>query len=230
MKIKILYSHLNMTGTDYKVRPQWFDFEKCFQNLLLTAPNIEIHVIYDITRGDFNQNWISNYKPRYILHEIKGGTMEKAAIGLYGVAEELFKGMGDDDLFYFLENDYLHTPGWVNKVINLFENFKGLNYISLYDHNDKYFSPMYDNLASKIFVTDTDHWRTTPSTCGSYIVTKKIFNEDYKDHTTVMGDHNKWLHLNETKNRFILSPIPGLSTHCMDGLMSPTIDWKKINN
>ena len=26
--IKILYSHLNVSGTDYKMRPQWFDFEK----------------------------------------------------------------------------------------------------------------------------------------------------------------------------------------------------------
>ena len=43
-----------------------------------------------------------------------------------------------------------------------------------------------------------------------------------------MGDHNKWIHLNENKNRFILTPLPGLSTHCMEGLMSPTIEWNKI--
>ena len=45
-----------------------------------------------------------------------------------------------------------------------------------------------------------------------------------------MGDHNKWIYLNETKNRFVLTPIPGLSTHCMEGLMSPTIEWDKIEN
>ena len=44
-----------------------------------------------------------------------------------------------------------------------------------------------------------------------------------------MGDHNKWLYLNESKNRFIITPLPGLSTHCMEGLMSPTINWEKIN-
>ena len=92
------------------------------------------------------------------------------------------------------------------------------------------FLPLYDNLSSKIIVTETHHWRTTPSTCGSYIVPKKIFLEDYDIHTKIIGDHNKWLYLNEHKERFILSPIPGLSTHCMDGLLSPTINWKQINN
>ena len=97
-------------------------------------------------------------------------------------------------------------------------------------HNDKYFLPMYDDLVSKIYTTETRHWRTTPSTCGSFIIPKYIFEEDYNDHTSISGDHNKFLHLNELKDRFILTPIPGLSTHCMESLLSPTIDWKQINN
>jgi hypothetical protein len=230
MKIKILYSHLNVTGTDYKVRPQWFDFEKCFQNLLLTSQNMEIHVIFDITRGDLKQNWISKYKTQCIIHEIQGGSMDKAAVEMYKIAKELSNDMDDNDLFYFLENDYLHVDDWDKKVINLFETFQGLNYISLYDHNDKYFLPMYNDLVSKIFVTDTCHWRTVPSTCGSYIINKSIYLEDYETHISLMGDHNKWLALTESKNRFIITPLPGLSTHCMEGLMSPTINWEKIND
>jgi hypothetical protein len=71
------------------------------------------------------------------------------------------------------------------------------------------------------------------STCGSYVTTKKIFDEDFDDHTGItipIGDHHKWVFLNETKDRFILTPVPGLSTHCMEAFLSPTIDWKKINN
>lgn len=230
MKIKILYSHLNVTGTDYKVRPRWFDFEKCFQNLLLTSQNMEIHVIFDITRGDLKQNWISKYGTQCLIHEIQGGSMDKAAVEMYKIAKELSNDMDDNDLFYFLENDYLHVNGWDKKVINLFETFQGLNYISLYDHNDKYFLPMYNDLVSKIFVTNTHHWRTVPSTCGSYIINKSIFLEDYKTHTSLMGDHNKWLALTETKGRFVITPLPGLSTHCMEGLMSPTINWEVIND
>jgi hypothetical protein len=43
------------------------------------------------------------------------------------------------------------------------------------------------------------------------------------------GDHHKFIFLNQTKNRFVYTPIPGLSTHCMEGLLSPCIDWEKIN-
>jgi hypothetical protein len=89
---------------------------------------------------------------------------------------------------------------------------------------------MYDDLVSKIFTSSTHHWKTTPSTCGSFVISKQIFEEDYNEHTTISGDHNKFLYLTSNKNRFILTPLPGLSTHCMEGLMSPTINWKQINN
>ena len=41
-------------------------------------------------------------------------------------------------------------------------------------------------------------------------------------------DHNKFIKLSDERDRFILTPIPGLSTHCVDGLLSPTIEWNKI--
>jgi hypothetical protein len=229
MKIHIFQSHYNVTGTDYKFRPNWFDYEKCFINLLNTieGKDIDLHLIMD---GNIEDNWVKKYKNKFIPHEIEGGNMEKAAMEMYRIAYSLLDKMGDKDLIYFLENDYLHVDGWDRHILDIYQCFEGLNYITLYDHYDKYFNPIYDDLVSKIFVGNTCHWRTTPSTCGSYIVPKHIFIEDYKDHTTIIGDHNKWLNLNETKERFILSPIPGLSTHCMEGLMSPTIDWKQINN
>jgi hypothetical protein len=105
-----------------------------------------------------------------------------------------------------------------------------MHYVSLYDHGDKYLLPIYNNLTSKIFTSPTRHWRTTPSTCGSFIITKKLFKSDFDIHTTVSGDHNKFLELNSNRNRAVLTPIPSLSTHCMEGLLSPTINWEKIND
>lgn len=244
MKIKILYSHLNVSGTDYKNRPKWFDFEKCFENLrssLLNSQQVELHIIYDNTRGDVEQNWINKYIPmvqgglanqnNFFYHDIKGGSMMGAAKEMYRIAKKLSSDMEDNDLFYFVENDYLHVKDWSDKILTLFSTFN-LNggYISTYDHFDKYFLPQYQDLVSKIYATKNHHWRTTPSTCGTYVVNKKTFLEDYDIHTNLEGDHNKWLHLTETKNRFVLSPIPSLSTHCMEGLLAPAIDWKKINN
>jgi hypothetical protein len=176
--------------------------------------------------GKIEDNWIKKYKELYNAYEFKGGSMEIVTKAVYKIIKE-YK-CDSNDLIYILENDYLHVEGWSEKLIELYKTFNELNYISLYDHNDKYFLSQYEDLTSKIVTTNSHHWRTVPSTCGSFIVPKKIFDEDYEIQTTIIGDHNKHIYLNEHRNRFILTPIPGLSTHCADGLMSPTIDWSKI--
>jgi hypothetical protein len=227
-KIHIFYSHYNVEGKGLKFRPHWFDYEKCFINLLNTVQdkNVDIHVVMD---GKIDNNWISKYKQYYVPHEIVGGNITNVTLGVYNIVKNLE--CDKNDLIYILENDYVHVDNWVDKVLDLFKTFDGLNYVSLYDHNDKYtWMHLYEDLVSKIFVTNTHHWRTVPNTCGSYICTKELFLEDYDVQTTVIGDANKWLHLEQTKGRFMLSALPGLSTHCMETLLSPTIDWENTIN
>ena len=225
MKIHIFYRHYDIGGTDHRGRPSWFDFEKCFTNLLetITNKNIELHVVMD---GDPNTNFIGKYKDQYTLHQIKAGGDQSSFFQTWEIAKSI--PMEQTDLVYFIENDYLHLQGWDQKVTELFETYKLLHYVSLYDHNDKYFLPMYEDLVSKIFTTETHHWRTTPSTCGSFIITKQLFDLDYDINTSIVGDHNKFLQLAEERNRMVITPTPGLSTHCMEGLMSPTIKWDKV--
>tara|TARA_R110000822_G_scaffold127456_7_gene263015 strand:+ start:2273 stop:2956 length:684 start_codon:yes stop_codon:yes gene_type:complete len=225
MKIHIFYRHFDISGTDGRRRPQWFDFEKCFKNLLNTieGTQVNLNVIFD---GHVEKNWIDKYKDKFTTHEIKAGGDQSSFFQTWEIVKN--SNIEDNDLIYFLENDYLHLEGWVDKVVELFEKYDLLHYISTYDHNDKYFAN-YDDLVSKIFITDTHHWRTTPSTCGSFIINRKLFDLDYDIHTTVVGDHNKFIDLYNNRQRMVITPIPGLSTHCVDRLLSPTIDWEKIN-
>lgn len=229
--VHIFYSHYNATGKgNNKSRPEWFDYELCFKNLINTIVNSSatLHVVMD---GHVEDNWISKYKDAFISHEIQGGDMIRVTKELYSIVRD--SNIPKSDLIYILENDYLHVDGWLHQINTLYAEFGDLSYVSLYDHNDKYFLPMYDDLTTKIWTTSTHHWRLTPSTCGSYITTKQLFDEDFDDHTGVtvpIGDHHKWLHLGRTKGRFIITPVPGLSTHCMEGLLSPTINWEHINN
>jgi hypothetical protein len=178
--------------------------------------------------GDINQDFTKNYQNKFTLFS----TNYQSSLLSYRALLEYIKEqpMEPTDLIYYLENDYLHTDSWVEKIIELYSTFSNLNYVSLYDHNDKYFLPMYDDLVSKIITTSSHHWRTTPSTCGSYIISRDIFEKDFDIWANAVGDHNTFLYLTEKKNRFTLTPIPGLSTHCMETLMSPTINWKQINN
>ena len=227
MKLHIFYRQYNIQGTDNKNRPSWFDFEKCYDNLLLTLSDTSsnlynLNIVYD----GKDPNWIED-KDFNKFYKIQEGEDFKSFQKTCDIVknDNLIE---DDDLIYFLENDYMHVDGWLNKVLELFQTYNGLDYVSLYDHNDKYFLPMYDNLTSKVFTSQSHHWRTTPSTCGSFITTKQRFNEDFDILSTMRGDHNKWLWLNENRNRFVFTPLPGLSTHCMEGLLSPTIKWKEI--
>lgn len=225
MEIHIYYRHYNVSGNDSKGRPEWFDFEKCYTSLvssLLIDSNTSINIIYD---GDIDDgNWIhgSLYTGFY---PIKAGNDASSFFKTCEIIKNDTK-IQEDDLIYFLENDYFHILGWENKIKELYKTYKGIDYISLYDHNDKYFLPQYDNLVSKIITTKSHHWRTTPSTCGSFIIPKYIFDEDYDILSTMQGDHNKFLWLNQHKNRTVFTPIPGLSSHIMEGLLSPTINWK----
>jgi len=223
--IYIFYRHYNIETTDNRGRPKWFNFQKCFKNLLDTieGKDVQLHVVMD---GVSKHNFINQYKDKFILHEIKAGNDQSSFFQTWEIAKNTL--MESTDLIYFLENDYLHVDGWVNKITELFLTYKLSHYVSLYDHNDKYFLSMYEDLVSKIFVTENHHWRTTPSTCGSFIITRELLESDYDIHTSVKGDHNKFLQLAEERNRMVITPIPGLSTHCMEGLLSPTIKWEKI--
>lgn len=226
MNINIFYRHYNVEGTDNRDRPSWFDFEKCFVNLIDTIQykNVKLHLIMD---GDVENNFVGKYKDSYTLHSISAGNDHNSFWKTWEIVRRL--DLEENDLIYFLENDYLHTYSWVDKIFELYQTYDNLSYVSLYDHNDKYTAPMYDDLFSKIISTKTHHWRTTPSTCGSFIIKKNIFEEDYNDHVNVFGDHEKFLSLKRTKGRTVITPIPGLSTHCMNNLLSPTIDWKKYS-
>lgn len=224
MKIHIFYRHYNVTNPTIipSYRPQGFSYEKSFSNLLETIrgyPNVNLTVMMD---GNKQGTFLEKYGVE--VYEFKGGSDGFSFFETVKYAKN--RNVGDNDLIYFLENDYLHLYGWVDKVIDLFSTFSGLSYVSLYDHNDKYFLPMYGDLVSQIVTTKTHHWRTTPSTCGSFIIPKQILDEDYDILSTMIGDHNKFLWLNENRGRGVITPIPGLSTHCMVGLMSPTINWK----
>ena len=106
-------------------------------------------------------------------------------------------------------------------------------YDNLNDHLDKYIDSGYDDLVSKVFHTDSCHWRTVPSTCNTYagkmgqlkqdMVIHKHFSAASPDGISM--DHAKFVELGRHGRRLI-TPMPGYSTHC-DLLHSPCIDWEK---
>lgn len=222
MKIHIYYRHYNTKSKQEPYRPIWFYYDKCYRNLLETTDNTcRLNVVYD--GNDIKENWIDSYH-KDNAYVIEAGSDWVSFFKTLDIIKN-DTNVNPEDLIYVLENDYMHQHGWPEKIIELFNTVSNIGYVSLYDHMDKYTHSMYSDLLSYIFVTKTHHWRTTPSTCGSFIMNKHLFDADYDILSTMQGDHNKFLWLNSNRGRTVITPIPGLSTHCMNTLLSPTIDW-----
>ena len=217
--IHILYRHTEHISGVGKQRPPEFTYNKCLNNILNTIEgneDITFHLLYD------GKCTIKDDRIHQVV-EFTGGSDKDSFYYTWHYAKNL--SLQGKDLVYFLENDYLHLPGWYEKVIDLYSSFNVPGYVTLYDHLDKYTLEMYSELQSQIYVTKSSHWRTVPSTCGSFIINKQILEEDYDIHTSMCSDHDKFIHLGNTRNRIVINPIPGLSTHCESQFMTPVVDW-----
>ena len=248
MILKIFYLHYNTKKSELKDRPEWFDYENCLINLLGTLEEntsnlyVQLNLVFDGDENSFNDDFSSKYfklndrieSKRYSreVYLINGGSAPKSSQILMTKINKDFS-HGSDDLIYILENDYLHVQGWVSCVEDLVNSGIKFDYLSLYDHGDKYkytenYWDKYDSLRSKIFVSKSRHWRTIPSTCFSFIVKAGILKKDYI-YFNYLRDYYIQKFLQFFKGRVLLSSIPGLSTHCMRRYLSPLIDWREIN-
>jgi hypothetical protein len=220
--IHILYRHTQNSSGFGKNRPEWFSFDKSLDSILSSVENdnnIYFHLLYDgeCDIKDDRINTIINFN---------GGSDWNSYIFAWNYAKQI--NLEDDDLVYIAENDYIHIKGWVSKVLDLFKKYDSIDYVSLYDHPDKYDLSIYPDLSTYILLTKDHHWRITPSTCGSVIFGKQILNEDIDIHTTNPSDHGRFTFLKTNRQRNIITPIPSLSTHCENEWLAPIIEWNKI--
>jgi hypothetical protein len=221
--IHILYRHTSHTSGMGKNRPHWFSYEKSLNNLLSTIEGLDFvkfHLIYD---GECN---ITDPRIHHI-ENIKAGSDCNSYFYSWHYAKSL--NIGDKDLIYIAENDYAYVHGWIHKIKELFDAYEDLDYVTLYDHNDKYNPIMYPNLATYLFITKSHHWRITPSTTGSVIFGKRILDEDFDIHSVNCSDFGRYEFLRTNRNRNVLSPIPSLATHCEVEWLAPVIDWEKTH-
>jgi hypothetical protein len=237
-QLHIFYRHVHVKAEAHsrdpgKLRPAWFSHAACWRNLLQTiaadpqGQHVQLHVMYDGTVEDLQTDFIAPYVVNQTLglqlHLISAGS-DKAS-SLITLAHVRGANLPPQDIVYFLENDYLHQHGWVSKVFELFNGQQAFDYVSLYDHKDKYLLPMYEGLQARLVISGSHHWRSTPSSCASYLVSKAGLDRDYDVLSAGKPDYLFFADLVEGRGRTLLSPIPGLSTHAMRGYLSPHVDW-----
>lgn len=242
-QLHIYYRHVHVkadkTSRDpNKHRPAWFSHETCFRNLLNTifndplAHRVTLTIVYDGSVEDFTQDFIAPYyaTPEFglQLQFIKAGSDLNSFLITLGMAR--VSALASGDLIYVLENDYLHQHGWVSKVFGLYESGIKFDYVSLYDHRDKYHYEMYAGLTAKLVYSPTHHWRTAPSTCASFILERQILERDYEVFSSGLTDYYFFSRLIGERGGVLLTPVPGLATHSMEGYLSPVVDWERLAN
>ena len=141
----------------------------------------------------------------------------------------------NSDLFYFLEDDYLHTKDAITEMLFTYEKISSqLNReIFLCPADYPYLYSTIDN--TKLFFGNMRHWRTINETLITFLTSKKMIIKYLKE-LKLMGTkrhHPMELQLHKIyENEYCLSPIPSLAMHATNinttyGL-PPNFDWKKV--
>ena len=229
--IRIFQRHCNFsTQSANKPRPDWFDREKIFDSFISTLDErVDYTAFHDSGNGNIEDHFLSDKDVKKV--SMLGGNDAQSFLNVLNYVIE--QNYDDNDIIYFLEDDYLHKIGWIDILLEGFE-YIGADYYTLYDHPDKYYLQMYEDLQSKIIATPSVHWRTTPSTTNTYACKLKTLKKHLPIHIKSCDlvekwtkDHDKFTELwNAGSN--LISCIPGCSTHVEGNMLSPTINWSQI--
>ena len=214
-----------------KIKPDFITNEICLKNFVdVFLPN-DFTIIADNISKD-TKKMILKYVPEDCIQYVKVGH----GAGTFNLALDLALTYNDDEIVYFIENDYLHTSD-AKKILE--EGFDiGASFVSLYDHPDKYLAPdrggnpYCDGGAedTRVYLTNNSHWKITNSTTMTFAAKVKTLKENEKilrDFTNETHPHDfqMFLKLREN-NKLLITPIPGRSTHGETAWLSPLIKWK----
>ena len=233
LPIEIFVRHCHYSSVSaHKKRFPSFSKELCFDNLMTTlegSEKVNLTLFLDTFHPMEGEHFLRKQE-RYPIIPFKGGS--EASSFLFMLEYVYNQKFSPGTIIYFLEDDYLHRPDW-QRVLREAFTLPGIDYATLYDHQDKYFFPQYAQLHSKIFHTPSCHWRTTPSTTNTYATLFKTLKKDIDIHRcyslgrTITADHDKFCKLADGGS-VLVSSIPGFSTHAEPDFASPCTDWEKI--
>jgi hypothetical protein len=148
--------------------------------------------------------------------------IEWTNMGVHENAKHQYDFVDDSEYFLFQECDYLYLP---DKRVGemMLEAAKQCDFISPYDHPDKY-----PHEVSDIKIIGGRHWKHTISTTSTFMARGEMVRKEL-DLFRGFGweDHGRWVKLGEMGYK-LYTPIPSLATHCVEGCLSPAIEWRGV--
>jgi hypothetical protein len=230
--MKIIY-RISDAGYN-KVKPSYVNNENCLANFCKV---FSTH-IKDITIIADN---VSENTYEMIKRYIDPSNITKVSIGhgagTFNLALTEALKFEDNEIVYFVENDYIHRQK-ADEV--LLEGFNlGSDYVALYDHPDKYIdgaNPLVEGGGeiTRVMLSKSCHWKFTNSTTMTFAAKVKTLRDDeyvLRSFTSESypRDFDMFLKLREI-GRGLITPIPGYSTHGETKWLSPLNNWHDICN
>lgn len=213
-----------------KVKPEYINNENCLKNFVSVFGNQNLEIIADNCSKETLQ-MITKYNHPNRITPVSVGH----GAGTFNLALSEALKSNDNEIVYFVENDYLHKlDSWfvLEQGIEL-----GADYVSLYDHPDKYIdgaNPYVEGGGeiTKVFLSNSCHWKLTNSTTMTFAAKVKTLREDEEilrsfTQGSYPRDFEMFLALRD-KGRSLITPIPGYATHGETAWLSPLTKWNEI--
>jgi hypothetical protein len=233
--MKIIY-RISDTGYN-KTKPNYINNENCLKNFC----NIFFDYRYDIivladNCSELTLNMIKKYIDPINIKKVSVGN----GAGTFNLALDKALKWDDDEIVYFVENDYIHLHG---SPQILQEGFKlGAPYVTLYLHPDKFIpstqggNPEVDDdggYGTKIYRGKTQLFGMFNSTTMTFAAKVKTLKEDENilrkwTSETHPNDFQMFLELRE-KGKALLCPLNTYSTHGETRWLSPLYKIKQEN-
>ncbi len=227
--MKIIY-RISDTGYN-KVKPKYINNRNCLWNAVNIFKDAEWVIIADNTSEETNK-MITQYCPTVEIDQVSVGH----GAGTFNLALDKALTFGDDEIVYFCENDYLHKPN-SQKIIEEGLNEIGADFVSLYDHPDKYIDGANPYVQgggemTRVMLSTSSHWKVTNSTTmtfASKVKTLRKVENVLREYTqgSYPRDFDMFISLYNSAH-YLVTPIPGYSTHGETAWLTPLIDWSKI--
>ena len=215
-----------------KVKPDYINNENCLANAAKVFDNAIWSIIADNISPGTN-DMIQKYLTRNCILYVEKGN----GAATFNLALDEALTYDDDEIVYFIENNYVHKPE-SQKILE--EGFKlGASFVALYDHPDKYITPEDGGNPycqggaedTRVYLTDSCHWKITNSTTMTFaakVKTLKIVESTLRAYTTgtYPQDFKMFLDLRK-QGHLLVTPLPGYSTHGETAWLTPLTDWEK---
>jgi hypothetical protein len=224
--MKIIY-RISDAGYN-KIKPEYINNENCLKNFVNVFGNENLYIIAD-NCSEPTLNIIEKYVIPSNIEKVSVGH----GAGTFNLALDKALTWDDNEIVYFVENDYVHlknSPQIIEEAIEI-----GASYVTLYLHPDKFIPPSQGGnpevdadggYSTKIYRGKTQlfgMFNSTTMTFASQVVTLKE-DESILRKWTNQGhypdDYKMFLEL-RSKGKALLCPLNTFSTHGETNWLAP---------